>query len=524
MQKFSKYLLISVIYSFLYNLPIIILRNSVTGNLNFKIILEFILSICISLLSFYLIQFLFRKRIGNSIIFILFIIGGLSTYAVINYGKFIDSGLIIDILTVDATQSSEFISLAMLVYVILSMFIAWVTLRVRKKPENDTSQKSLIYTTILLFWLSFAYTGFNVHTLKYMTKDYLPMSIFHNVSYFFYKYLPHFKKINNKNDLTKAHSFSFESKQDDPLIIVLVIGESMRGDILSINGYKGHDNTPLLNKVCNLVSFPNAKSSATSTRISIPYMLTSAVPPNFNKALTEKSIISIFKTLGFTTSWIGNQGAFGFYETTYASNILESDYHLIQDDLAKVFKLSKLDVYDEHILPILDNRLKEIKGNHFIVLHLYGSHWNFSKRYPASFGHEFLPICEVAHANQCPSESLKNLYHNTIVYSDYILNEVITKLKDKNAFMIYASDHGYSLGERNLFGNAYALPNVPKEQISISMFAWGSDRFMHDHPLQAHKILEKKSADINHDYIFHSLLDCTGVKSDYTDLSLSLCH
>ena len=524
MQKFSKYLLIAVIYSIFYNLPIIVLRSSLTDSLNFKIVPEFVLSTCIALLSFYLIQFLFRKRIGNLIIFILFIIGGLSTYAVISYGKFIDSGLVIDLLTVDTTLSSEFISPAMFIYIIASIFIAWIALRTSNKPASDTSQKPLICTTILLFCLSFAYTGFNEHTLKYMSKDYLPTGIFYNVSHFFFKYLPHFKKIKNKTDLTETHSFSYDSKPDDPITVVLVIGESMRGDILGINGYQGHDNTPLLNKVDNLISFPNASSSSTSTRISIPYMLTSAVPPNFTQALNEKSIISIFKTLGFATSWIGNQGAFGFYETTYASNILESDYHIIQDDLRKAFKFNKFDIHDEHILPILDNRLKEVKGNHFIVIHLFGSHWNFIKRYPESFGHKFLPICEAAHASLCPPENLKNLYHNTIAYSDFVLNELIAKLQNKNAFMIYASDHGYSLGERNLFGNAYALPNVPREQISIGMFAWGSDRFMHDHPLQARKISEKKSADITHDYIFHSLLDCVGVKSDYTNHDLSLCN
>jgi len=527
MQKFSKYLLISAVYSLLYNLPIIFLRNSMTDSLNFKIVPEFILATFISLLSFYLIHLLLRKRIGNSLIFILFIIGGLSSYAVINYGKFIDSGLIIDVLTVDTTLSAEFASPFIALYVILSMLIAWFVMRTPKiagNKQEKKSQKPLIYASIFLFLISFAYTGFNFHTLRYMTKDYMPTSIFYNVSYFFFKYLPHFKKIQSKNDLTKSHTFSYETQQEEPLIVVLVIGESMRGDILSINGYQGHVNTPLLSQVGNLVSFINATSSATSTRISIPYMLTSAVPPNFNQALTEKSLISIFKSMGFTTSWIGNQGAFGFYETTYASNILESDFHMIQDDLRKSFKLNKLDVFDGHILPILDNRLKEVKGNHFIVLHFLGSHWNFKSRYPESFGHKFMPICDASSEGQCSPESLKNLYHNTIAYSDHVLNEVISKLENKNAFMIYASDHGYSLGERNLFGNAYALPNVPREQISIGMFSWTSNKFLKIYPQVAQKILEKKSSDVSHDYIFHSLLDCIGVKSDYTKPNLSLCN
>ena len=527
MQKFSKYLLISIVFSFLYNLPIIFFRNTVTNSLVFNIIPEFILATFISLLSFSLIGFIFRKKTGNLIIFILFVIGGLSNYAVINYGRFIDSGLIIDILTVDASLSSEFASPVILIYVLLSMLAAWFVLSTNQKLkiiEDYTSEKRLIYATILMFCLSFAYTGFNFHTLKYMTRDYLPTGVFYNVSHFFFKYLPHFKKIQNKDDLTKSHSFSYDLKQGEPLIVVLIIGESMRGDILSINGYTDHDNTPLLRKVDNLVSFTNATSAATSTRISIPYMLTSAVPPNFTQSLSEKSVISIFKHMGFTTSWIGNQGAFGFYETTYASNILESDYHVIQDDLGKTFKLNKSDIHDGYILPILDNRLKEVQGNHFIVLHFMGSHWNFSNRYPESFGHRFTPICSESHESQCSPEALKNLYHNTIAYSDYVLNEIITKLQNKNAFLIYASDHGYSLGERNLFGNAYAMPNVPREQTSIGMFSWSSDKFLKEHPLIAEKILDKRFAAVSHDYIFHSLLDCIGARSSYIKPNLSLCN
>lgn len=526
MQKFSKYLLISIVFSFLYNLPIILFRNTVTNSLIFKIIPEFILATFISLLSFCLVGFIFRKKIGNLIIFILFIIGGLSNYAVINYGRFIDSGLIIDILTVDASLSSEFASPVILIYVLLSMLAAWLVLGANQKLksiENYISQKRLVYATILMFCLSFAFTGFNFHTLKYMTRDYLPTGVSYNVSHFFFKYLPHFKKIQNKNDLTKSHAFLYNIKQDEPLIVVLVIGESMRGDILSINGYTDHDNTPLLRKVDNLVSFTNATSAATSTRISIPYMLTSAVPPNFAQSLNEKSIISIFKHMGFTTSWIGNQGAFGFYETTYASNILESDYHVIQEDLGKTFKLNKSDIHDGYILPILDNRLKEVEGNHFIVVHMIGSHWNFNNRYPENFGHRFTPICSESHESQCSPEALKNLYHNTIAYSDYVLNEIILKLQNKNAFMIYASDHGYSLGERNLFGNAYALSNVPREQISIGMFSWSSNKFLQYYPYLLQKISEKKSSDISHDYIFHSLLDCIGVESNYVNPDLSLC-
>ena len=85
----------------------------------------------------------------------------------------------------------------------------------------------------------------------------------------------------------------------------------MRGDINSLNGYTEYNNMPFLTSRPHLVSFPKAKSSATTTRVAIPYMLTNATPPDFEKAMNTKGIISLFKKLGFKTSWIGNQGLFG---------------------------------------------------------------------------------------------------------------------------------------------------------------------------------------------------------------------
>lgn len=525
MHKFSKALLVSVIFSFLYNLPIIILRNSINHSLNYKIIPEFILSTFVTLIPFYLFILLFSRRISGVLIVIFFIIGGVSDYYLINFGRFIDSGAIIDALTVDMELISEYITIYLLLFMILSLIIGWYLMRsLRADPEHNSSGKYTLKVSLLIFFLSFAAYGFSFHTLRYMTKDYLPTSLFYNVSYFFVKYLPQFKKLANKTDLTKTHNFEFDARSSDPLTIVLVIGESMRGDILNINGYKDYENTPLLNEVSNLINFPNATSSSTATRLSLPYMLTSAIPPNFNQALNEKSIISIFKHMGFTTTWLGNQGAFGFYETTYASNILESDFHVLQDDLRKSFKINKFNIYDEHLLPILDARLKEVQGNHFIVVHLLGSHWNFTLRYPESFGHKFTPICNANRMSDCTSEGLKNLYHNTITYSDYILNEIISRLKSRNSFMIYASDHGFSLGERGLFGNAYSGENIPHEQITIGMFSWASDKFLNDYHSFYNKIIDKKFLNISHDYIFHSLLGCTSVKSDYLNNNLNLCN
>ncbi|MBQ8672330.1 MAG: sulfatase-like hydrolase/transferase [Alphaproteobacteria bacterium] len=41
--------------------------------------------------------------------------------------------------------------------------------------------------------------------------------------------------------------------------------------------------------------------------------------------------------------------------------------------------------------------------------------------------------------------SFVNIFY---VYTDFIISSIIDMLRDKNAFLIYTSDHGESFGER----------------------------------------------------------------------------
>ncbi|MDA9163883.1 sulfatase-like hydrolase/transferase, partial [Rickettsiaceae bacterium] len=228
--------------------------------------------------------------------------------------------------------------------------------------------------------------GFHSHQFKYSIINYLPFNLVHAVNKYVTKHKKQLELAANKKDLTEDHKFTLSKKSDEPLTVVMVVGEAMRGDLIS------EEVTPLMFKRKNLVRFTYATSASTMTRVSIPYMLSSAVPPNYDQALGEKSIISIFKHLGFATSWIGSQGIFGMFETAFAPIALEADYRVIKNDLRKAFP-GKI-VCDECLVPFMKKRLGDEDGNQFMVLHFIGSHWNFSHRVPGSFNKRYLPSCE----------------------------------------------------------------------------------------------------------------------------------
>ncbi len=90
----------------------------------------------------------------------------------------------------------------------------------------------------------------------------------------------------------------------------------------------------------------------------------------------------------------------------------------------------------------------------------------------------FKPVCNSVELGKCSQTELVNAYDNTIVYTDYILHNVIEnlkELKDYKSTMLFVSDHGESLGEKNLYMHGVPLSIAPKEQYEIPFIVWLSD-------------------------------------------------
>jgi len=108
---------------------------------------------------------------------------------------------------------------------------------------------------------------------------------------------------------------------------------------------------------------------------------------------------------------------------------------------------------DQILLNELRSELqKKPDQNRVIVLHMIGSHGpTYYLRYPPEFA-KFLPDCPRSDIQHCSEEQLINTYDNTIVYTDYIIGQVIEMISDvPDSSMLYVSDHGESLGENGLF-------------------------------------------------------------------------
>ncbi|MEO7048781.1 MAG: sulfatase-like hydrolase/transferase, partial [Ferruginibacter sp.] len=79
--------------------------------------------------------------------------------------------------------------------------------------------------------------------------------------------------------------------------------------------------------------------------------------------------------------------------------------------------------------------------------------------------------------------------------------------------MIFVSDHGESLGEKNLYMHGLPLSIAPKEQYEIPFIVWLSDGSVKQFP--SDKILSQH-------YVFHSVLNFLGVQSPIYDEEMNI--
>jgi lipid A ethanolaminephosphotransferase len=104
--------------------------------------------------------------------------------------------------------------------------------------------------------------------------------------------------------------------------------------------------------------------------------------------------------------------------------------------------------------------------------------------------------------------TLVNAYDNTIRYTDYLLDSLISTLRAMSSWksaMIFISDHGESLGENKMFMHGLPMSLAPKEQYEIPLLVWTSENFR-TYKSNLPAVLEQH-------YIFHSVLNLLSIQS-----------
>ena len=188
------------------------------------------------------------------------------------------------------------------------------------------------------------------------------------------------KKWHRINDYAAtSRDFTFEAARCDSLrgngreIYVLAIGETARADNWGLYGYS-RNTTPMLDTLPGLLKFEDALSQSNTTHKSVPMLLTPASAENYALTYRCKSLITLFKEAGFKTAYLTNHE----YHHTFMAHYFK------EADIAVSVKNPARNSHDIEMLEPLRKIVDTTSSNLFIIVHLYGSHFNYTQRYDSA--------------------------------------------------------------------------------------------------------------------------------------------
>ena len=293
----------------------------------------------------------------------------------------------------------------------------------------------------------------------------------------------------------------------DTIDVVFILGETLRAKNMQINNY-GRPTTPYLMRDTGVVSMSNIYSEHGFTHTSVPYLLTRANPQHQDRAYRERSFIDIFRQAGFRTTWIANQESV----STFAYFMEEADSLVYVNSGKSMYVFSEW--LDGDLLPVLDEQIQSqrLRPRRLFILHTIGSHWWYKSHYPRSFA-RWKPELKSKVMSANTHDEFVNSYDNTILYSDWFWNEVRNRFRDRNAVVIYLSDHSENLGEDGIYGHAQDAPALHLP----GCWVWMSNRYRLKYADKWTALLANKDRRYNSDFLFHSIIAAGDIKTKYIE-------
>lgn len=362
-----------------------------------------------------------------------------------------------------------------------------------------------------------------------MRNQLYPVNICYNL------YLAFERNAASENYREASRDFKFDARSEHsataPEVYVMVVGETARAHNFSLYGYPRNTN-PLLSKTPGIKAFPNVTTQSNTTHKSVPMLLSAASAEDFERLFHEKGILAAFKEAGFHTVFISNQlPNHSFID--FLGEQADEHYFLKKEDA------SQGNHYDEDLLQKLDEILPLADASSsahyhyryrklFVVLHSYGSHFNYQERYPRSFAY-FKPDSR-SEAKSENRRDLLNAYDNTIRYTDYILHGIIERLQkwegvqaktdgvycQPTSAMLYTSDHGENIFDDNRKLFLHAAPKASDYELHVPFIIWTSDGFSKQYPDILKALGENRTKQVQSSLsAFHTMLGIGGIQTRY---------
>lgn len=508
---------------FLWFYPLLLIVPNIA--LDFTESYNWVVKICNALLPFgiYLLLMSFWRNIGRTACLLLFIFlfyGAFQIVLLFLYGESIIAvDMFLNVATTSVEEATELLgNLASAVITVCLVYIPtllWgICLAVKKSfpSSKDRLKARTIASIITATGLIFLVASYVFVPDFDLTKQIFPANVMRNT-------VTAIKRtVATEHYHTTSSGFTYGAVSTHPVnekeIYVLVVGETSRADNWQLMGYSRQTN-PKLSKRNDIIAFPKVLTESNTTHKSVPMLLSWLSADNFKDSIyTTKGIITAFKEAGYTTAYLSNQARNHAFIDFFAE---EADKTIFLKDDYKIH-------YDSELIDLMKEFISQSENDKlFLILHSYGSHFNYVDRYPASASYFQPDNSALAEAKN--RAQLINAYDNTIVQTDLLLNQIIEVLENEDclAAMLYVSDHGEDIfdDERERFLHASPVPTY--YQIHVPMVLWMSKILNEKYPdnLKYAKINQDK--DISSSKVFfNTILKIAEIHTKYMNYKNAL--
>ena len=492
--------IVSVGILLLYNIPFFrYVASQVNEGKAFLLASLVVLMLALNYLLASLTMF-FLRRVGRLLFAILAVINATAVYFIWTYSVMIDATTIENVFNTRYSEASAFFSWTLWLTVLLIGVLPALFCLVQ--PVVYGRLRRLAIHGVVALAVVIAVAAMNVGQTLFVTQHDTELGgLLQPWSYI----------VNTCRVISFRHDEQAEEiklpdgkiTDQEKTVVVLVIGESARRANFQLYGYPRVTN-PLLSRQDSLHVYP-ATSCATYTTAGTKAIL----EPKNTDELYEVLPNYAFRT-GVDVSW---------RTSNWGEPPIHIDEYLTNEQLGQQYP-GKYIYHDAILLEGLRQRIESsAKPKVLIVLHTSTSHGpKYVDKYPRQF-EVFRPVAQNVEEGEKHPERLVNAYDNTILYTDCLLDSLITTLRamsDWHSAMLFVSDHGESLGENKVFMHGLPMKLAPKVQYEIPFLVWTSPGFRRYKPAsQLPPVLDQH-------YVFHSVLNLLSIQTSAYDATHDL--
>lgn len=302
--------------------------------------------------------------------------------------------------------------------------------------------------------------------------------------------------------------------------IVLVIGESYNKHHSQLYGYN-KPTTPYQKEMAeqgSLVPFTDVVAPWNLTSFVFKHFLSLHAVGDSGEWCDAPLFPEVFRKAGYHVTFITNQFQSKAKEAVYdfSGGFFLNDPEMSQRQFDT--RNTTLYRFDEGVLNAYDQLKVQDKAHNLVIFHLMGSHVEYRARYPQNTRRFFTP----QNANR-PELTVKQRYilsdyDNSVRYNDSIMSAITQRFIDKDAVVIYMSDHGEEIfdGPPFMYGRMHGANidyRLARNEMEIPFWIWGSPLYIETHPDSWQAIQNAKDRPMMTDVLPHLLLYLAGIST-----------